>query len=230
MAIRNAVSNVSEGLITSNPNKYLSLYTTKYKASTGQKTLAIIFMPINIGQQENRGLDYDLLFKAKVDNVRLTNRLAGTWLLKSRYTTPGTSDQWETSLGQFGSNDAVSFRHVLHASSTAEYGNWTHTLGANFRSGYKDKHYTAEDCSVTVGDANGDCADVQLDVPHYYTFDWQTQYRLMKNLSITGGIQNLADKKPPLTLRNTGSHQLGYDPRYASAVGRTFYLSAQYQF
>ncbi|GAB3447108.1 TonB-dependent receptor [Massilia solisilvae] len=230
VAIRNAVSNVSEGLITSNPNKYLSLYTTKYKASTGQKTLAIIFMPINIGQQENRGLDYDLLFKAKVDNVRLTNRLAGTWLLKSRYTTPGTSDQWETSLGQFGSNDAVSFRHVLHASSTAEYGNWTHTLGANFRSGYKDKHYTAEDCSVTVGDANGDCADVQLDVPHYYTFDWQTQYRLMKNLSITGGIQNLADKKPPLTLRNTGSHQLGYDPRYASAVGRTFYLSAQYQF
>jgi hypothetical protein len=43
-------------------------------------------------------------------------------------------------------------------------------------------------------------------------------------------IQNLADVKPPLSLRATGSHQLGYDPRYASAIGRTFYLSAQYKY
>lgn len=230
VGIDNAVTSVSEGLIATNPNKYISLYTTKYKASTGQKTLAIIFAPINIGSQENRGLDYDFLLKNNVAGAKLTTRLAGTWLIKSRYTTPGTNDQWETSLGQFGSNDAVSFRHVLRASSTAEIGKWTHTLAANFRSGYKDKHYTADDCSVSVGDALGDCADVQLMVPEHYTFDWQTQYRLMKNLTLTGGITNLADKNPPLSLRNTGSHQLGYDPRYASPIGRTFYLSAQYQY
>ncbi|TFW34226.1 TonB-dependent receptor plug domain-containing protein [Massilia horti] len=230
VGISNAVTSVSENLIATDPVKYASLYTTKYKASTGQKTLAIIFAPINIGQQENTGLDYDFLFKNNVQGVKLTSRLAGTWLLKSRYTTPGTSDQWETSLGQFGSNDAVSFRHVFKASVTGEIGNWTHTLSANFRSGYKDKHYDEEDCSVSVGDANGDCADVQLKVPNYYTFDWQTQYKLMKNLSLTAGIINAADKKPPLSLRNTGSHQLGYDPRYASPVGRAFYLSAQFQY
>jgi iron complex outermembrane receptor protein len=40
----------------------------------------------------------------------------------------------------------------------------------------------------------------------------------------------MADKTPPLSLRNTGSHQLGYDPRYASAIGRTYYLNAAYRF
>ena len=72
--------------------------------------------------------------------------------------------------------------------------------------------------------------DVQLNVPAHYTFDWQTQYRGIKNLVLTGGVFNLADKTPPLSLRNTGSHQLGYDPRYASPIGRTFYVNASYQF
>ena len=230
VAIKDAVTSVSESLIVADPNKYLSLYTTKFKASTGLKTLAILLAPINIGQQENQGIDYDFLLKNRFGDTRLTSRLAGTYLVKSRYTTPGTSDQWETSLGKFGSNDAVSFRNIVKASTSADIGQWTHTLSANYRSGYKDKAYSEDDCAVSVGDANGDCAAVQLNVKAYYTFDWQTQFRLMKGLELTAGIQNLSDVKPPLSLRATGSHQLGYDPRYASAIGRTFYLSAQYKY
>lgn len=227
--IDDAVTNVSEALIAGNPQKYIDLYTTKFKASTGERDLAIIFAPVNIGKQENKGIDYDFLFRSRIRDARLTARLAGTHLLKSRYSTPG-ENTWETSLGQFGSNDAVSFRNVIKASLTAEMGAFTHNLGMNFRSGYKDKLHDADNCAVTIGDVNGDCIEVQLDVDSYYTFDWQTQYRLMKNLELTAGIQNLADKEPPLSLRNTGSHQLGYDPRYASPVGRTFYLSASYKF
>jgi iron complex outermembrane receptor protein len=230
VSIKDAVTNVSESLIANNPNKYLALYTTKTAASTGVKALAIIFAPINIGQQEDRGIDYDFLLRNKFDSVRLTSRLAGTHMLKSRYTTPGTSDQWETSLGIFGSDDAVRFRNVIQASTSAEIGRWSHTLNLNYRSGYHDKAYTEDDCVVAVGDATGECAAVQLEVKPYYTFDWQTQLRLMKGLELTAGIQNLADRKPPLSLRATGSHQLGYDPRYASAIGRTFYLSASYKY
>jgi iron complex outermembrane receptor protein len=43
-------------------------------------------------------------------------------------------------------------------------------------------------------------------------------------------VINMADKAPPLTLRTAGSHQLGYDPRYASATGRTFYVIGSYKF
>ncbi|MES2151159.1 MAG: TonB-dependent receptor [Pseudomonadota bacterium] len=230
VAISNAVTSVDEALIVKDPVKYAALYTTKFKASTGKSTLAIILAPINIGQQEDRGLDYDFLFKDKIGDMRWTNRLAGTHLLTSRYTTPGTSDQWESSLGHFGSNDSVSFRNVIKASSTLDAGAFSHTVSANYRSGYRDIHYTEADCAVTTNDAKQDCVDVMLDVPAYYTFDWQTQYRLMKDLELTAGINNLGDKKPPLSLRATGSHQLGYDPRYASAVGRTFYLSASYKY
>ncbi len=230
VAIKDAVSSVSESLIAENPQKYIALYTTKFKASTNQDTLAIIDAPINIGQVENNGIDYDLLYKMRFADTRLTARLAGTHLLESRYTTPGTSDQWETSLGNFGSNDAVSFKNVMKASLTAEMGKFTHNLNMNYRSGYKDKLHDADNCAVSIGDALGDCIEVQLDVKAHTTFDWQTQYRLMQNLELTAGILNLADKEPPLSLRNTGSHQLGYDPRYASSVGRTFYLSGNYKF
>jgi iron complex outermembrane receptor protein len=228
--IRNAVSSVDEALIAGDPNKYIDLYTTKFKASTGIQSLAIIDAPINIGRQENQGIDYDFMYRAKFGEARVTGRLAGTHLLKSRYTTPGTDDQWETSLNVYGSDAAVQFRNTLKLSGTVEMGAWTHTMTANYKNGYKDKHHDIDNCAVNTNDAAQDCVDVQLDVPSYTTLDWQTQFRLMKGLELTAGIINLADRKPPLSLRNTGSHQLGYDPRYASAIGRTFYLSANYKY
>jgi iron complex outermembrane receptor protein len=228
--IRDAVQNVSEELIASDPNKYIALYTVKHKQSTGLDKLAIKLLPINIGRQENKGLDYDFIWKEKVWEGRLTARLAGTYMYHSRYTTPGTDDQWETSLDQYGSDSAVQFRNVLSSTLTYDIGRFTHNLVANYRNGYKDKHHDVDNCAVNTNDANQDCVDVQLDVPSYTTFDWQTQFRLMKGLELTAGIKNLADRNPPLSLRNTGSHQLGYDPRYASAIGRTFYIGAQYKY
>jgi len=230
VSIKDAVTSVDEALIASNPNKYIDLYTTKFKASTGVRTLAIMLLPINIGRQENTGLDYDFLYRTKLGEAKVTGRLAGTLLLTDRYTTPGTDDSWESSLGKYGSNDAVSFKNVIKVSGTYEQGAWGHTLTANYRSGYKDKHHDIDNCAVNTNDANQDCVDVQLDVPAYYTFDWQTKYNVTKAFELTAGIINLADKKPPLSLRNTGSHQLGYDPRYASAIGRTFYVTGSYKF
>jgi len=228
--IKNAVSAVSENLIAGDPQKYIDLYTTKFKASTNRNALAIILAPINIGQVENEGIDYDFQYRMKLADTRLTARLAGTHVLKSQYTLPGTENDWTTSLGQYGVNDAVSFRNIIKGSLTADMGKFSHNLNMNYRSGYKDKHHDVVNCAVSVGDALGDCIDVRLDVKAYTTFDWQTKWQMLKSFELVGGIINLADKEPPLSLRNTGSHQLGYDPRYASALGRTFYLSGSYKF
>jgi iron complex outermembrane recepter protein len=225
--IKDAVDSVSEKQIAENPAKYIALYTTKFKDSTGRSVLAMIDAPVNIGSRQNQGIDYDLLYKGRYDDVRLTTRLAGTRMLKSRHKDPGT-ENWLTSLGEYGADDKVSFRDVIKASVTADAGRFTHNLGLNYRSSYKDIHYTV--ASEAVNDADGNYVDVQLDVKAYATFDWQSQFRLNKAVELTAGIQNLGDKKPPLSLRAAGSHQLGYDPRYASAVGRTFYLSASYKF
>jgi iron complex outermembrane receptor protein len=228
--IRDQVTSVSEGLIFADPVKYANLFTTKHIASTGRDVLAIKLLPINIGKVENRGIDYDFTQKTKLFDGRLTNRLAGTYLLRSRYTTPGTDDQWETSLNRYGSNDKVSFRNIIKASTSWENTQWTHTLSANYRNGYTDKHQNADDCAVTTADAAQECYDITLQVPSYTTFDLQSAYRPLKNVEITAGVNNLFDRDPPFSLRNTGSHQVGYNPSYSSALGRTFYLSGSYKF
>ena len=70
-----------------------------------------------------------------------------------------------------------------------------------------------------------------LNVPAYYTFDWQTQYNITKSLKATFGITNLFNKEPPLSLQSGGGgNQIGYDGRYADPIGRAFYLRGSYSF
>jgi iron complex outermembrane recepter protein len=228
--IRDQVTSVSEGLIFADPAKYANLFTTKHIGSTGKDVLAVKLLPINIGRVENRGIDYDFTHKMKLFDGRLTSRLAGTYLLRSRYTTPGTDDQWETSLNRYGSNDQVSFRNIVRASTSFETTKFTHTLTASYRNGYADKEQSEDNCAVIVAGSPGECYGVQLQVPSYTTFDFQTAYRPMSNVEISAGILNLFDRNPPFTLRNTGSHQIGYNPSYSSALGRQFYLSGSYKF
>ena len=228
--IRDQVTAVSEGLIFADPAKYASLFTTKHISSTGRDVLAIKLLPINIGKVENRGIDYDFTHKMKLLDGRLTSRLSGTYLLRSRYTTPGTDDQWETSLNRYGSNDKVSFRNIIKATTSYETAQFTHTLSANYRNGYTDVNQSADNCAVIIAGQPGACYGVQLDVPSYTTFDLQSAYRPVSNVEITAGILNMFDRNPPFTLRNTGSHQMGYNPAYSSALGRQFYLSGSYKF
>ncbi len=228
--IRDQVDDVAESQIFADPVKYANLYTTKYVNSTKSNELAIIYAPINIGKTENRGIDYDLTYKMNVWGGRLTNRLAGTYLLRSRYTEPGTDDVWTTSLNRYGIDDEVSFRHVIRASTSFETKQLTHTLTASYRNGYVDKAWTVDDCVVIVAGSAGECAAVTLDVPSYTTFDYQVAYRPMSNVEISAGVLNLFDRDPPLSLRNAGSHQMGYNPAYSSALGRQLYLSGSYRF
>ena len=228
--IKDSVSSVSERLILENPANYLSLYTTKFKASNGQTYVAIIDQPINIGKVENEGIDWDLTAKGKTDLGRFEGTVSGTYLVKSRYTVPGTADVWTTSLGKFGVNDAVSLRNVISASGTLGMGNWEHTLSMKHVSGYTDQPYSVDDC-VFYRPSDFECVAGALTVPSHTTFNWRTKWQATKNLSVVVGIENLLDEAPPFSLRVNGAgHQLGYDPRYASPLGRTYKLSAKWQF
>jgi len=229
--IKDAVTSVSEQLILTQPEKYLDLYRTKFKQSNGLTYVAILLAPTNIGKQENEGLDWDLTYKGKTSFGRVEGSLAGTYMIKSRYTVPGTDDQWATSLGKFGINDAVTFRNVIAATGTVGIGNWEHTLRMNYRSGYTDQFYSAEDWCFFYNPNTFNCKDGALEVPEYMTFDWRTKWQATKSLSVALGIENLFDQEPPLSLRVNGAgHQLGYDPRYASPYGRTWVLNARYEF
>jgi iron complex outermembrane receptor protein len=50
-----------------------------------------------------------------------------------------------------------------------------------------------------------------------------------KNINITAGVKNLFDTKPPHTEQGA-TFQVGYDPRFADALLRAYYVRAQYKF
>jgi iron complex outermembrane receptor protein len=227
--IKDAITSVSESLITSDPVKYANLYTSKFKTSTGKSYLAIKDMPINIGSSEVEGIDWSFLLKSPSAFGMVTNRVGGTYLMKSRFTTPGSDNSWESSLGTYGSNNAVSFRNIFNASSTLQMDKWTHTVAATYRSGYKDKAMKYDDCAVDNLDS-GDCADVQLNVKSYTVASIRSTYRPTKNVEYTFAVNNVFDAKPGLSLRYEGSHQLGYDPRYTDPYGRSINFAFNYKF
>jgi iron complex outermembrane receptor protein len=137
-----------------------------------------------------------------------------------------------SSLGKFGGDDKVTFRNQIRLGFTLEQEMFTHNLSANYKSGYLDQAQT-----INMYDSNGEPdfstdTDIQLDVSDYYTIDYQSIVRLMdKKLGLTFGINNLLDEEPPLTLRTSGAgHQVGWDPRYADAYGRTYYIRGEYTF
>jgi iron complex outermembrane receptor protein len=141
--IRDAVSSVSEALIFSDPVKFRQLFTTFVNPGGGQTEWAKQTLSINIGQTHNQGIDWETGGRHKFGFGTWTNTLNGTYLMKSDYTVPGTSDQWTNSMNYFGIDDNVAFRNVVRLSSALETGAFTNSLIANYRNGYTDASATA---------------------------------------------------------------------------------------
>ncbi|PHV08567.1 TonB-dependent receptor [Janthinobacterium sp. BJB412] len=219
-----AVSAVSEQLMFSNPEKYRSLFTTIDDISTGKVYWARKRLSINIGKTHNQGVDYDLVARHRYDFGNLTANLSGTYLMKSDYTMPGDDSTWTNSMNVFGINDAVSFRHLVRASVSLETGAFTNTLTANYRNGYDDALATVRNVATNKDET------FRLHVPSYTTIDWQGRFMVSKTASIRAGIKNLLNREPPLSLRSSSGHQVGFDPRYADPMLRTFYVTGNYTF
>lgn len=218
------VESLTEAQIFNDPVTYRDLFTTRTNQATGDEELAIIFASQNVGKSENSGIDYSFTNVFEFESGDLTTTLGGTYMIESESSLTGSS------LGKFGEDDEVVFRNIINASASLTHGNFTETLSVNYRSGYTDQ---AQVVTLLEDDGSfGDDVDVQLDVPSYTTLDLVISYSaLSDSLITTFGVNNLTDEEPPLSLRSSGAgHQVGWDPRYADAFGRTFYLSASYEF
>lgn len=66
-------------------------------------------------------------------------------------------------------------------------------------------------------------------VAAYSLWDLSASWKVNKAFRVRGGIQNLLNTQPPFS--NQDQYFLStYDPTYTDPRGRTFYLSASYQF
>ena len=228
--INDLVTQLTEDQIFADPVRYRELFTTKTNLATGDKELAILQASVNASKSINEGLDWKFAWDNKFAFGNLKTILAGTHLLKSKSTRPGT-EIFVTSLGKYGENGKVSFRNIFKFTAVMETGRFINSLAVKYRSGYRDQEQTAADCAITLVDANGDCVDVlNWEIPAYTTLDWQTSFAVSKKIEVRGGINNLLNKKPHLSIGDGGGHQVGYDPRYTDSFGRTFYVSADFKF
>ena len=230
--LENQVTRLTEAQIFGDAVLYDNFFTTKPNLGTGKDDLAITQAAINIGKSNNSGIDWTLNMNTEFSFGTLATTFLGTYIIESESLRSGTTDQWDSSLGKFGSDDSVVFDVQAQINNTLTMGDFDHTLNISYKSGYEDQVQTNAGCSVRLASDISECApDVQLYVEAYIKLDYQTRYIINESAQVTFGITNLLDKQPPLSLRTSGAgHQVGYDPRYTDSKGRTFYLGGSYTF
>jgi len=230
--LENVVQRPTEQNIFNDPVTFRELYTTKLDQGRGEDFLAIIRGPVNVGQSNNEGIDWAIDFSNDLGIGQLKTSINGTYIIESESLKVGTTDVFETSLGQKGPDDAVVFRNKINITNSLVHDDFIHTLSVNYQSGWTDENFAGGDNSIRLASDLGVryTGGVQLDVPSHTIVDWLTQYNYDDNLTVSVGINNLFDKLPPLALGENGGHQEGFDPRYFDSYGRTFYLSGSYTF
>lgn len=213
---------------TDTSGKFRQLFSTFADPATGNINWAFLQAPLNIGRSHNRGIDWDLTVGEKYAFGKFSMNIMGTHMLKSSYTKPGTDNEWTDSMDYFGINDSVTFRNIIRATPSLETGKLLTSFSVNYRNGYTDAIPTPLPYNVT--DKANTTVPFRLQVPSYITVDYQGKYVINKMWDVRVGVKNLFDKAPPLSLRASSGHQVGYDPRYTDAMGRTMYFNTSYKF
>lgn len=213
---------------------YAKYFSVIIDPTGGFPSWALSQKPLNLSKAEYSGVDWDNTFRTTLMGTKVSAQWTGTYMLKARYT-DGATGEWQTSLGKYGPDNQVVFRVISNLMISQQVGNWANTLALHYKSGYHDQAFAADDAIIRTVKADGGfgspIAFAGLDVSSYTTVDWQTKYTVNKGLSVSGGIKNLLDRTPPLTLQNAGAgNSAGYDGRYADIAGRTFYATASYKF
>ncbi|MTV40597.1 TonB-dependent receptor [Duganella radicis] len=163
----------------------------------------------NLGDVNTNGVDLSAAYKLRTkDYGAFTFNYSGTWVHKYEYQN-FAGDVMHQKVGVY-SGDGPIFRwqNTLNV-------NWTQGkvgagLVAHYKSGYIDQEPTNT-------------------VPSYTTWDGYGSWKAAEGLTLTAGVRNLFDRKPPLSYQ-TGNFQAGYDPRYTDPVGRTLYVRGTYNF
>jgi iron complex outermembrane receptor protein len=232
VAIKDAFGQIEEAEAFANPKAYPGSWTTQTDIATGVKYLAYNQANLNLGKAYYSGIDFDIKSRFDTPLGKLDTQLTATRVMREKLQlTPG--GQYFKPIGvNEPSLQYVSFLWQGRLNAALTSGSFTHSLAMNFRSGYDDAEAEVE--VLGPGDVRtGTFETVKLKIGNYVTFDWQTQWQVTKAISVTGGILNLFDKEPMLSLAQGGAgkgQMFGYDDRYTDVRGRTFYVNASLSF
>jgi iron complex outermembrane receptor protein len=182
-------------------------------ANPGPQCGYVLLLNDNLGGINTNGVDL-------AANYHLRTASAGNWTFRlqetyvSKYEFQNEKNgPWIQNVGSYEGVNPV-FRNQYTLSAQWAQGAWSAGIVNHFKSGYRDED---------VGQ------DVREHVGSYSTFDLYGSWSPNKSLTLTAGVKNVFDKKPPHT-EQTATFQVGFDPRFADAYQRLFYVRGTYRF
>ncbi|WP_431265832.1 TonB-dependent receptor [Roseateles chitinivorans] len=162
----------------------------------------------NVGKLRTAGFDFSARGRLRTEFGSFTPGWEATLLTKSEESIVGTGTTRDN-LGKYNLGGPVV---KLKQTFTLDWDKdaWGASIRYFRQNGYEDY-------------------DEKAHVKAYDLFDVQGQFRGIKGVTITAGIRNLFDKKPPVT-NQQDYFQVGFDPTYAAVQQRSFYVRGNYRF
>lgn len=189
---------------------------------------AILFVSTgfnNLGETRVKGLDVDARYNMRLGEYgKLAFNFNATQYFEQRSSgAPGAPV-----ISFNGYRNAPEFRAIFR--TTWESGNWTSTGTMNYLSSFKPfgnpenltaaGRAAAADCGNPASTYVGFCT-----VSEYITYDLGTEYRGIKNLSLSAIVRNITNRKPSADPIARPFNTIWYQP-----TGTNFVLSARYTF
>ena len=239
--IQDSISQLGEATIFGNPAKYENLFTRCSQATDEQRNALgacqnpggvdplayIINTNQNLGDVKTSGFDLQASANSGVTRIgRLTATYRGTYVTKYKFQVePGGeffnpvgryTPQFVT--GNTSGGPLIRYQQVINVG--LENGPWSTLITHRYQNGYKDHNSPA---SVAPAFRNNV-------VREYSTFDLAVTYSGFKGLILSGGILNVFDQDPPFSNQTSRFQARGYDDRFTNPLGRTYQVSARYEF
>ncbi|GGX85144.1 TonB-dependent receptor [Massilia dura] len=220
--LEHQIDSLSEDDVFANGAKYAALYHRNAAGNLsidGSQCVTVTncgyvdLRTQNLGNIKTHGVDLAAQYRLRTGAYGTYNfALNSTWVHGFKYQA-SEGGEWIDRLGAYRGTGPV-FRWQNTANLRWNLRELSAGLTANYKSGYLDADNAFEE---------------NHRVASYTTFDGYLSWTQPKGYAITYGVRNLFDREPPLSYQED-TFQAGYDPRFASATGRTFYVRASYSF
>lgn len=236
ISLKKSIAAFPESPIFNNPTKYASRYTRCSALTPAQIANSIEFTascsgatagldPIayvdvrqdNLGETKTSGLDLSFGYQsARTDYGRFGFQIDGTYVLSYDYQREEGGEFVDNQGKYSDSSPVMRWQHV--AALTWGMDAYSVMLAHRYKSGYEDKN-----------EAAGVDPEYFQWTKAFQAVDLSLTYTGLKGLTLTGGINNLFDEAPPFSNQDD-TFQVGYDPRIADPLGRSYFIRAGYTF
>ena len=183
----------------------------------------------NLGDVKTEGVDISINWRSGATSLgRFGASVNGSYVNKYLFQVePGGPwfnplARWSSQFVTAGTSGGTVFRYQQTTAFTWETDALSGRLAHRYKSRYNDQNSQGAPFNVAPFNTNI--------VEAYHLWDISLQYRGIKGLTLTAGVLNLLDEDPPFTNQTARFQARGYDDRYADPRGRTYQLSARYEF